>query len=315
MKTIISPELSNKIVCPKTKKKLSIKENKMICVHDRSITYPIINGIPILINDNNSIFSIEDFNFEKDSIYNEKQTLMKMFLRSITPTISNNIKAENNYKKIASLLPHNAKILVMGGGTKGAGIDPIYSVRNFEVIGADVYLGPYTKIICDAHDIPFENDTFDCVIIQAVLEHVLDPQRCVDELYRVLKKRGLVYSETPFMQQVHMRQYDFMRFTHLGHRKLFKFFEEIESGVVAGPGAALAWSYTYFLRSFGRSKRSIKVLTKFAYFTAFFFKYFDHLLINRPGSYDAASGFYFIGVKSEISLSDSDLIRQFRGNI
>ena len=31
-------------------------------------------------------------------------------------------------------------------------------------------------------------ETFDCVIIQAVLEHVLDPKRCVKEIHRVLKK-------------------------------------------------------------------------------------------------------------------------------
>ena len=43
------------------------------------------------------------------------------------------------------------------------------------------------------------------------------------------------------MQQVHMRQYDFTQFTHLGHNLLFAQFDLIKSGPVGGTGSALAW--------------------------------------------------------------------------
>jgi SAM-dependent methyltransferase/uncharacterized protein YbaR (Trm112 family) len=316
MKYKISQVLLDKLICPMTKRKLSINENLIKCENNENIIYPVINGIPILINNKNSLFKIEDFVDNKNTtILNEKNSLLNKISRIITPSISNNLKSEKNDLKIGSLLPVNAKVLVIGGSIMGAGMNSIYKNESFEVIGSDVSFGPYTKIISDAHDIPFEDETFDCVITQAVLEHVLDPQRCVSEFHRVLKNDALLYSETPFMQQVHMKQYDFTRFTHLGHRRLFRCFEEIESGVVAGPGTALAWSYTYFLRNFGWSQLSLKLLTKFAYFTAFYLKYFDYFLINRPGTYDAASGFYFIGKKSKNKLCDRDLIRQFRGNI
>lgn len=68
--------------------------------------------------------------------------------------------------------------LVVGGASKGQGIDIIYANSSFEVVGSDVSFGPCTDLICDAHDIPFEDGVFDCVIIQAVLEHVLDPIKC-----------------------------------------------------------------------------------------------------------------------------------------
>ncbi len=84
------------------------------------------------------------------------------------------------------------------------------------------------------------DESFDGVICQAVLEHVLDPYRCVEEIHRVLRPNGLVYAETPFMQQVHGGTHDFTRFTHLGHRRLFRKFAEVDSGVVCGPGMALA---------------------------------------------------------------------------
>ena len=80
-------------------------------------------------------------------------------------------------------------------------------------------------LICDANDIPFENGSFDGVVLQAALEHVADPYRCVEETHRVLKEKGLVYAETAFMQQVHGGRYDFTRFTRLGHRRLFRRFD------------------------------------------------------------------------------------------
>jgi hypothetical protein len=66
----------------------------------------------------------------------------------------------------------------------------------------------------------------------------------------VLKDGGIVYAETPFMQQVHGSAYDFTRFTWLGHRRLFRKFKEIKSGTCGGPGMALIWSWRYFLRTF-----------------------------------------------------------------
>ncbi len=303
-------------MCPASKVKLRRNGNILENVENPTITYPIIDGIPVLISDTDSIFSVNDFvkKVETTFIFNDNINIFKKIIRYITPQISINLNAKRNYKKISAILPIESKILVIGGSIKGSGMESIYSNSSFEVVGLDVSFGPYTKIISDAHDLPFIDDTFDCVIIQAVLEHVLDPHRCVSELHRVLKSEGLVYSETPFMQQVHMKQYDFTRFTHLGHRRLFRNFVEIESGVVAGPGTALAWSYTYFLRSFGWSEISIKLITKIAYFTAFFLKYFDYFLMSRLGSYDAASGFFFIGKKSVNILSDRDLIGQFKGN-
>jgi len=181
------------------------------------------------------------------------------------------------------------------------------------LVATDVSFGPLTVLVCDAHDIPFEDETFDGVIVQAVLEHVVDPYRCVEEIYRVLKQRGLVYAETPFMQQVHMGRYDFTRFTHSGHRRVFRRFDEVASGPVAGPGMALAWSYEYFLLSFTTSRPLRGVLRGFARLTSFYLKYFDYYLVGRPATIDAASGFYFLGRKAQGVLPDRELIQYYKG--
>jgi ubiquinone/menaquinone biosynthesis C-methylase UbiE len=50
-------------------------------------------------------------------------------------------------------------------------------------VETDVAFGPRTGIICDAHDLPFADETFDGVIARAVLEHVANPFQCVQEMH------------------------------------------------------------------------------------------------------------------------------------
>lgn len=110
-------------------------------------------------------------------------------MASFLPSIGLNAKAQENFTLLQKLLPIDAKILVVGGRILGNGLDSLYEVDSYEIIGLDISFGPYTKIISDAHSIPFEDSSFDCVIIQAVLEHVLDPHRCVAEIERSLSCR------------------------------------------------------------------------------------------------------------------------------
>ena len=58
-------------------------------------------------------------------------------------------------------------------------MDNLLKSDNIEFIESDVSFGPRTQIIFDCHDIPFKKESFDCVIVQAVLEHVVDPVRAL----------------------------------------------------------------------------------------------------------------------------------------
>lgn len=39
------------------------------------------------------------------------------------------------------------------------------------------------------------------------------------------------------------------------------------------------------------------------------------LILNKPGSFDAASGYYFLGQKAEKVLTDNELIKLYKGAI
>ena len=303
--------------CPVCRTALEMAGEELVCAGPECRTrFPIVDGVPVLINDENSVFAREDFVARRSTTFDLGISGVKRALIRMMPSISRNLKARQNYEKLAPLLLTQSKsprLLVVGGSVSGQGMEALAANPAFEFVETDVSFGPRTMLICDAHDIPFADGVFDAVIIQAVLEHVVDPYRCVAEVHRVLRDRGIVYAETPFMQQVHMGQYDFTRFTHLGHRRLFRAFEELDSGAAGGPGMALAWSYQYFLMSFAPSRPLRALARAFARFTSFFLKYFDHYLIDKPGTLDAASGYYFLGQKSDGTLSDRDLIKLYRG--
>lgn len=305
--------------CPACKKPLKKTSNTLSCPNKScGKKYPIVNNVPILINESKSLFLIQDFIQNKSTTRDLKKNILKEAIKKIVPKIGANIHSRENYKLLVELLKSTEKrkrVLVVGGSILGNGMEALVNEKSFEIIETDVSFGPRTSVICDGHDLPFQNGSFDCVIIQAVLEHVIDPYRCVEEIFRVLKKDGLVYAETPFMQQVHNGKYDFTRFTHLGHRRLFRRFSEIKSCVVGGPGMALAWAYQYFLVSFFTSRLLRYLLITFARFTSFPLKYFDYYLADRPGGYDAASGFCFMGRKSSKVLNDKELLKSYKGLI
>jgi SAM-dependent methyltransferase len=289
-------------------------DKAMVCTNCQAC-FPVVNNMPVLINQQRSIFNIADFVAQRETTMPITSYRLIRAVQEALPSLSQNMKAEENYEQLTKLLAtrSNPRVLIIGGSIVGKGMQQFLEQPGLELAETDVSFGPRTSLICDAHDIPFADNTFDAVIAQAVLEHVVDPQRCVAEIHRVLNPTGVVYAETPFMQQVHMGRYDFHRFTHLGHRRLFRHFTEVSSGAVCGPGMALAWAYQYFLLSFSQSTRVRILIGFFSQLTAFYLKYLDRWLIDRVGTLDAASGYYFLGQKSQQVLSDRELITLYRG--
>jgi len=310
------------ICCPACHADLLSSHERLTCTGCGKV-YPVSNEIPILINEEKSVFSIADYT-TSNSVATKIPTGLKAaiirgiwFVQRHSPDITLNVTARKNYAQLAGLLFEknpNPKVLIIGGRTLGMGMEDLVKLP-ITFMETDIAFGPKTKIICDAHSLPFKDETFDAVIIQAVMEYLADPYQCAAEIHRVLKTGGLVYSETPFMQQVHGREHDFTRLTHLGHRRLFRNFEEVSSGTCVGTGTALASAYKHFLLSLTNKKIIQELLAIYAIWTSFYLKYLDLLTINNRVTYDAASGFYFLGRKSITPISDKEILKLYRGNL
>ena len=264
------------------------------------------NGQPVLIDFETSLFYREAYlrgrgtgDQRDDSGRGFAKTMRSLIWggrNRVAPRI-----AEDLANRLAGRRPR-ARLLVVGGGAIGAGVEKLYD-GSIDVIGMDVYASPHTLFVADAHAIPLAPESVDAVWIQAVLEHVLDPDVATEEIHRVLKPGDFIYADTPFMQQVHEGAYDFTRFTLSGHRWLFRDFEEIETGAVGGAGTALAQSIRYTFRAIGFGDKLATLFT----LPFFWLRFLDRLTTRRANA-DAAAGVYFFGQKTGQGVGPKDML-------
>ena len=271
--------------------------------------FPICAGQPVLIDFADSIIDRTAFEAaEGASPVRRSGRGLRYWVRRLA--YGQNKVAPRNAERLLGLLADiaNPVILIIGGGEEGVGIDVLRSSPRVRLIAFDIYASPGTWFVADAHGIPLADGSVDAVWIQAVLEHVLEPARVVGEISRVLKQAGLVYAETPFMQQVHEGPFDFTRFTENGHRWLFRHFERIDSGAVSGPGAVLIWSIRSAMAAVTRSRKIGELLT----LPFLWLRWVDGLVRPAHAS-DGAGGVYFLGRLSEKQLEPRDMVGAYRG--
>lgn len=274
--------------------------------------YPLSSGRPVLLRTDNPVFCAEDYRQAMLPSLDQDFGLFQRFM----PKSSVNLASKRVLQNMRGLLLQKprAVVLVVGGGCQRKWLDErLGSGDSIRVIYSDIDSGADVDLFCDGHDLPFINGYFDAVVTTAVLEHVLYPERVAAEITRVLKEGGLLYSELPFMQQVHEGAYDFTRYTLSGHRRLFNEIDEIESGMVAGPGTALVWAIENFFLAFISSpfmRNLSKVMTRVLFGWV---KYFDFMLVNRPAAMDGASCTYLLGNKTRKKIPDSEIIRRYVG--
>lgn len=71
-------------------------------------------------------------------------------------------------------------------------------------------------IYADACILPFQEACFDTVLCTQVLEHVREPQRLINEAFRVLRPGGTLLLSAPQTWGLHEQPADFWRFTRYG---------------------------------------------------------------------------------------------------
>ncbi len=315
-RTSISGALAGSMRCPACRGGLLRAGDTLGCQGCAAV-YPVVDEVPILIDEAKSSFRIDECVASAPA---PKPATWKSLARDtayhLVPNAGKNLRGASNFSFMARQLREqspNARLLVVGGGKLGVGVENLLCEPSFEVVESDVVLGERTSLVCDAHDLPFADATFDGAILQGVLEYMADPFRVAGEIHRVLRNGGLVYAESPFMQPVHGGGHDFFRFTDRGHRRLFHRFDEVRSGVACGPGMALSSSYRYFLRSLVHTPMGRTLTDAMGKLTSFWLAHLDEGIAENEGSFDAASSFYFLGRRSEKVVSDREIIDHYRG--
>jgi|GEM_PF-1568959 len=319
-------------VCKSRLRPLSGDDRMLRCDGAEPHSFPRAGNTPILINDQNSVFTVADF-VQMESVddrsivhgmYGSDQPIAKQSLREIYRNFATRL-AEFRVKldrpeiddalKIAleqSKLPkgERLKVLILGAGA--IRYEETDHAAYCEFVYSDVTADLGSDIVCDALDIPFANESLDFVICDAVLSNVADPHRVVAEIHRVLKPEGWTYASTPFMQPVCMGVYDVTRFTMVGYRRLFRWFHAETLQPCSGPASALAYVWQYFLMSFSANPTTVKMLKLLGLLTTRPLKFLDKFLLNKPMAADVAGAFVIIAKKADEPLSDRALFDHFQ---
>lgn len=75
-------------------------------------------------------------------------------------------------------------------------LDLFRKQENLEYITSDLE-SPIADVKADICDLPFDDNSFDVVFCNHVLEHIIDDTKAMQELYRVLKKGGFGIFQIP----------------------------------------------------------------------------------------------------------------------
>ena len=107
----------------------------------------------------------------------------------------------------------NGLVLDFGAGKRSSYLS---NVVNLEIVAYES-----TDVIAVGERLPFNDEVFDAIHSNAVLEHVKDPFACAKEIMRVLKPGGDLMCCVPFLEPYHGYPHHYYNMTHQGLKNLF----------------------------------------------------------------------------------------------
>lgn len=147
-------------------------------------------------------------------------------------------------------LAKESRVVDIGGGEpfqKGmAHFRELFKNSRYETLDSSPIYA--STVVGDAHNLPFGDNQIPAIISKSVFEHLHDPKRAAEEIYRVLKPGGKVLVYTHFIYPYHARAgvyKDYFRFTEDGLRYLFRDFSHIEVKKHGGYFLALMYFFPW----------------------------------------------------------------------
>jgi ubiquinone/menaquinone biosynthesis C-methylase UbiE len=127
-----------------------------------------------------------------------------------------------NLDKFLKAYATEKRVLDVGSG--GSNYNRFFPNR----VTVDINPDKKPDVIADAHNLPFKDQEFEIVLCTEVFEHVKNPFKVEEELWRILKSGGTLILTTRFIFPIHDAPNDFWRFTKYGLRLLFNRWEIVE---------------------------------------------------------------------------------------
>jgi ubiquinone/menaquinone biosynthesis C-methylase UbiE len=107
----------------------------------------------------------------------------------------------------------------------------------FRIICFDKVKTDFVDIIGDVHELKknFKDKNFNIVTCLETFEHIENPFKAIDEIYKIINEDGFALLSTPFNYPAHGDYGDYWRFTEEGWIKLLKKFKQVKFQRVGNP--------------------------------------------------------------------------------
>ncbi len=234
--------------------------------------------------------------FGEETVGDRFRKKMPSFLTRSPSTFIAPDRIELAYNRYVLGTNDNALILNLGSGSEKTGTRK-RPKTNKTIINMDIFPHSEAHVAADGHYLPFVDETFDCIYMVAVLEHVSNPFMVAHEVARVLKRGGFVLVACPFIYPMHSAPSDYFRFTEEGLRQLFPSFREIECAAHGLPTRGLIEFLKTYAGAFFDNRYLAYASTYIVSYLLYPLKYLDKYLQKKQGAHQVCSSFYYVGMK------------------
>lgn len=285
---------TGKLVCPVTRQRLVINgRGDTLTTVDGGRSYPLLHGsVPILLDDPRAMAAYANDSAKMAEEYlPERETLVARLTKMQQRVIPDFRKKSSNlaFKRVIMDRPGDALCLSIGGGPQR---------QHPNLVNLNVGPFPNVDVVGDAHLLPCADASVDAIFCEAVIEHLRDPVRAVQEMHRVLKPGGEAFVVTPFMQAYHGYPHHYQNFTLTGHRYLFTAhgFSVPEAGTCVGPVYTIVNLVSKFIRYYFHMVLAVPLLVAWN-LLGIILRPIDLLLNERENSHMLASTTYLVARK------------------
>lgn len=146
----------------------------------------------------------------------------------------------NYVKEMVSRYKFEEPILDCGAGWEPNLYQPLFPNMKYIKQDAQDYDPPCIDVICDICDMSsIEDNSIGLVLLLESLEHIEQPQRALDEIFRILKPSGLLILTTVMAMGIHRCPKDYWRFCPEGIESLMKRFKIVDFTLEGEPSFPL----------------------------------------------------------------------------
>src|SRR6266699_3616032 len=101
---ILKPDWRPLIICPKCHAGVRFLDGEAVCSRTTcGMVYPVVDGRPLLINELNSLFTVEAIMQRQHTAYS-RDTPISGFAKRVLPSLSLNLRSKANFRSLLQML-------------------------------------------------------------------------------------------------------------------------------------------------------------------------------------------------------------------